>query len=76
MGLERLEQLAQEMLDDENIRREWREALQDPEFASNPHDRYLWWYRRTPYWDETIGLLPVMRVMSPVKLELEAWPRP
>ena len=27
------------------------------------------WYQRTPYWDETVGLLPVFRVLEPVDLE-------
>jgi hypothetical protein len=74
IGLERLEELAQEMLADEKIRSEWETALEDPEFANDGTARYLWWYRRTPYWDETVGLLPVARVMAPVDLDLEPWP--
>jgi hypothetical protein len=76
IGLDRLEKLAHDMMDDGDVRREWEKALQDPDFAANREARYLWWYRRTPYWDETVGLLPVMRVMGPVTLELEPWPRP
>jgi len=64
------------MLTDDKVRSEWEAALGDPEFAKNPGARYMWWYRRTPYWDETVGLLPVMRVMAPVDLDIEPWPRP
>jgi hypothetical protein len=73
IGLELLEELTIEMMKDDTIRGEWEMALQDPDFASDPGARYLWWYRRTEYWDETVGLLPVMRVMEPPQLELEPW---
>ena len=76
IGTDVLEKLALEMLTDEAIRQEWNAALENPDFAANRSARYLWWYRRTPYWDETVGLLPVMRVMRPAKLELEAAPKP
>jgi len=74
IGTDVLEKLAREMLADDAIRQNWNAALDDPDFAANRSARYLWWYRRTPYWDETVGLLPVLRVMRPAKLELEAWP--
>jgi hypothetical protein len=74
IGLDRLEELARELLVDEAVKREWEKALEDPDFAKDWQARYLWWYRLTPYWDETVGLLPVMRVMDPIKLELEPWP--
>jgi hypothetical protein len=74
IGLGRLEELAREMLTDDSVRREWETALEDPDFADNSTARYLWWYERTPYWDETVGLLPVLRVMAPVDLDLEPWP--
>jgi hypothetical protein len=73
IGIDLLEELAAEMLADESVRREWESALEDPEFAADRFARYLWWYRRTPYWDETVGLLPVLRVMAPPELELEPW---
>jgi len=73
IGTDVLERLARELLADEAIRQEWQAALNDPDFAADRRARYLWWYRRTPFWDETVGLLPVLRVMRPVKLELEAW---
>ena len=74
IGSDILEQLATDMLADDAVRLEWEKALEDPEFAENRRARYLWWYRRTPYWDETVGLLPVMRVMSATDLDTEPWP--
>jgi hypothetical protein len=74
IGTDVLEKLALEMLADEAIRQEWDAALDDPDFAANRSARYLWWYRRTPYWDETIGLMPVLRVMQPTKFEFETVP--
>jgi hypothetical protein len=76
IGTDVLEKLAIEMLADEAIRQEWDTALDDPDFAANRSARYLWWYRRTPYWDETVGLMPVMRVIRPAELELDAAPEP
>jgi hypothetical protein len=74
IGSDILEKLARDMLVDETVRLQWAEALEDPEFAKNRRARYLWWYRRTPYWDETVGLLPVMRVMAPPDFHTEPWP--
>jgi len=74
IGSDILETLAREMLADDEVRLEWAKALEDPEFAKNRRARYLWWYKRTPYWDETVGLLPVMRVMTPTDLSTEPWP--
>ena len=64
IGLDLLEELATEMLNDNNIRRQWESALEDADFAANRRARYMWWYRRTPYWDEQVGLLPIYRVMQ------------
>jgi hypothetical protein len=76
IGSDALEKLALELLADEETRKEWEIALEDPEFAADRRARYLWWYRRTPYWDETVGLLPVMRLMAPAELALAPWPGP
>jgi hypothetical protein len=73
IGTGLLEELAREMLAHEAIREEWEKALEDRAFAENRGARYMWWYRRTPYWDESVGLLPVMRAMTPLALELEPW---
>ena len=74
IGTDVLEGLAREMLADDLIRREWDAALDDPDFAADRRARYLWWYRRTPYWDETVGLLPILRVMHPAEFEFESVP--
>lgn len=76
IGPDVLETQARELLADDAVRAEWEQALEDPAFAADPWARYLWWYRRTPYWDETVGLLPVLRVMAPVDLSLEPRPSP
>jgi hypothetical protein len=62
-----LEVLARELLADParpELAAAWRRALADPAFAADAQARWLWWYRRTPYWDERIGLLPYVRVMT------------
>jgi hypothetical protein len=64
IGLARLEEIAVEMLADETVRSAWETALEDPEFADDRRARYMWWYRRTPFWDERVGLLPIYRVMT------------
>jgi hypothetical protein len=64
IGLGKLEEIARAMIADDGIRTAWQDALEDPEFATDERARYLWWYQRTPYWDERVGLLPVYRVMD------------
>jgi hypothetical protein len=59
-----LEGLARDQLADPAVAAAWRAALADPSFAADPQARWLWWYRRTPYWDERIGLLPYVRVTA------------
>ncbi len=54
-----------EMLKDPKVAAEWQVALKDEKLAGNPFARYRWWYLRTPYWDEAVGLVPVFRVLSP-----------
>jgi hypothetical protein len=71
IGGDVLEQLAREMLEDDAVRKEWEAALENPEFAADRFARYQWWYRRTPYWDESVGLLPIFRVMSVASLPPE-----
>lgn len=61
-----LERLARELLKDPKVVAEWQAALADPAFANDPAARYQWWSRRTPYWDETMGLVPAYRVMKPL----------
>jgi len=64
IGLDKLEEEARAMLEDDAVRAQWEAALEDPAFAADSSARYDWWYRRTPYWDDQIGLLPVYRVMG------------
>lgn len=68
-----LEGLVAGMLEDPATAAAWQAALGDPGFAADRNARYLWWYRRTPYWDETIGLMPVMRLMRPEVPETVEW---
>ena len=57
------------MLEDPGIRAAWERALKDEAFAADAGARYEWWYRRTPYWDETVGLMPVMRLLAEPSFE-------
>jgi hypothetical protein len=68
-----LEGLAAGMLKDPRIAAEWATALKDEKFAADTNARYQWWFRHTPYWDSTIGLLPYFRVMKAPKLETRPW---
>ena len=70
-----LEPLVREMLaGDPALAAEWAAALEDEPFAADPQARWEWWYRRTPYWDPTVGRLPVVRVMErPAGLVTEPW---
>jgi hypothetical protein len=74
VGLDVLEELAREMLEDPKVRDAWQAAIADEEFAQDWRARYLWWYQRTPYWDESVGLMPVFRVHTNPLLDLEPWP--
>ena len=68
-----LEGHAATMLKDPKIAAEWEAAQKDEKLTGDPRARYLWWYRRTPYWDETVGLLPYVRVLQAPRLETRAW---
>lgn len=58
-----LDPIAEEMLEkDPKLRAEWAEKLKDPRFESSSRARIEFFYRRTPYWDDTVGLLPVYRL--------------
>ncbi len=58
-----LEDFARAALRDPAVAEAWRAALEDPQFAADERARWLWWYRRTPWWDASFGVLPVLRVM-------------
>lgn len=68
-----LEGLVAEMMKDPKTAAEFQEAMKDEAFAKDPFGRYLWWYRRTPYWDETLGLLPIYRVMQAPGIRTAPW---
>ena len=64
-----LEPLAAKMLkDDPKLAAEWAAKLEDPKFAANARERHRFFYSRTPYWDESVGLLPVYRLDAPLDL--------
>jgi len=60
----RLEDFALRELADPEVAALWRRALEDEAFAADPRARYLWWFRRTPWWDRTVGELPVLRALE------------
>jgi hypothetical protein len=76
IGAEALEDRAREMLQDPEIAAAWERALQDEAFASDPWARWLWWYRRTPHWDETVGLMPAMRLLAAPDFVTAPWEGP
>ena len=62
-----LEPLAAKMLkDDPKLAAEWRQKLEDPAFAADARARHRFFYTRTPYWDESVGLVPVFRLDAPL----------
>lgn len=65
IGAAVLEEEARHQLADPAVAAEWERALADPELAGSRERRYLWWYRRTPYFDREQGVLPVYRLPGP-----------
>ena len=61
-----LELFARRALADPEVAAQWGRALADSAFAADRMARYRWWFARTPYWDEQIGLYPVFRLMAPL----------
>ncbi len=68
-----LDGLAAEMLKDPKTAADWQAALKDEKFGADGNARYAWWYRRTPYWDATVGLLPYFRVMTAPEVATRPW---
>lgn len=63
-----LDPLAGELLaKDPKLKAEWEAKLKDPAFAGDARARYLFLYSKTPYWDETVGLLPIYRLDAPLE---------
>ena len=55
------------------------ELLRDPRLAGelrvgDPQARYLWWFQHTPYWDETVGLMPCFRLLAAPSFKTRPWP--
>lgn len=71
-----LEDLVRQMLEDPEVAAAWKQALEDEAFASDRWARWLWWYRRTPHWDERVGLMPAMRLLTPPRFETVPWTGP
>jgi hypothetical protein len=68
-----LEGWATEKLKDGQVAAEWQAALKDEKFAADPTARYQWWYRHTPYFDATVGLMPVFRAMKAPAVRTQPW---
>jgi len=61
-----MEKVAREMMEeDPALRAEFEKALADPAFAADPKRRLDFFYRRSPHWDDGIGLYPVGLITSP-----------
>jgi hypothetical protein len=71
-----LEDRAADLLRDPAVAAEWQRALADPKLAADPDARYLWWFHRTPYWDEAVGLLPAFRLLTPPSFHTRPWSPP
>jgi hypothetical protein len=64
-----LDPLAEEMLrEDSNLKAEWERMLKDPKFAGDPRARHRFFYAKTPFFDETVGLVPVFRLEAPLSV--------
>ena len=63
-----LESLAREMLArDPDLQAEFEERLRsDPQFAGSRRARLYFFYRHSPYWDESKNVYPVARVTGPL----------
>jgi len=66
-----IDDLAREMLaKDPALKAEWEEKLKDPKFAGDARERHRFFYRRTPWFDETVGLVPVFRLDAPLSVSV------
>jgi hypothetical protein len=67
-----MEQLAREMLvKDPALETAFRSRLaSDSAFAAGPYARLDFFYRRSPYWDHTLGLYPVARVHGEIRADM------
>jgi len=69
MDVRVLDPLAEEMLaKDPKLKTEWEEKLTDPQFANDTRARHRFFFRRTPWSDDTVGLVPVFRLDAPLSV--------
>lgn len=61
-----LEKLAREMMaKDPSLKAEFEQKLaSDKDFAANPAERLNWFFKRSPWWDQSLGLYPVARLTT------------
>lgn len=60
-----MEEIARKMLDqDSALREEFEIRLKDESFAGNPRARMQFFYQRSPYFENRIGVYPVGRVVK------------
>ena len=61
-----MEPIAQRMLaENPELKREFEEKLRsDEQFAGDPRARLGFFYRRSPYWDQTLNVYPIARLMD------------
>jgi hypothetical protein len=66
-----IEEYARLMLEaNESLKVEFEEKkAADPEFAKSPRQIRRWFYQRTPYWDDRIGVYPVGKITDRKLLE-------
>jgi hypothetical protein len=71
-----LERLARRMLaEDPKLKAEFdQKVASDSKFSGSPHERLNWFFERSPWWDERIGLYPVGKVDSIRELPLQRPP--
>ncbi|MEO6323622.1 MAG: M14 family metallopeptidase [Thermoanaerobaculia bacterium] len=51
---------------DPKVKAAWEDKLKDPKFAADARARVRFFYERSPFWDESVGLVPVYRLESPL----------
>lgn len=67
-----MEDIAREMLaNDAILKAEFRERLKDEKFAKNPRARMEFFYDRSPYYDQRIGVYPVGRITDESQIPKE-----
>lgn len=67
-----LEAMAREMLaKDPGLKKQFDTALEDPAFAADPGKRLDFFYQKSPYVDDRIGLYPVARLTGEIPAEAE-----